>query len=184
MRRAVVLTGKQRIGIPILALLPALALAHLLGPNRANVVGRTAVTYAVLLAGLRILGKRDLSQLTPFEAILLVLIPQLFRNYLVGQDDTLLTALVSTATLLLLAYLTSVIAFSSPRLKKLVASDPSVLVRDGALVDLELRRERIGLEEIDAALRQHGLEHLDQVKLAMLEADGSITVIRKSPTPT
>ncbi|HZS59247.1 MAG TPA: YetF domain-containing protein [Gemmatimonadaceae bacterium] len=180
MRRAIVLTGKQQIGLPILALLPVLALAHLLGPNRAGVVGRTALTYVVLLAGLRVLGKRDLSQLTPFEAILLFLIPQLFRNYLVGQDDSLLTALVAATTLLALVYVTSALAFSSPRLKGLVASDPSVLVRDGLLVEREMQRERIGPEDIDAALRQHGVEHLSQVKLAMLEADGSISIIRKS----
>jgi uncharacterized membrane protein YcaP (DUF421 family) len=180
MRRTIVLTGKQRVGIPLLALLPILALAHVLGPNRAGVVGRTTLTYIVLLAGLRVLGKRDLSQLTPFEAILLFLIPQLFRNYLVGQDDSLLTALVAATTLLVLVYATSALAFSSPRLKGLVASDPSVLVRDGVLIEREMQRERMGPEEIDAALRQHGLEDLDQVKLATLEADGSISIIRKS----
>lgn len=178
MRRTIVLTGKQRIGLPILAVLPILALCHMLGPNRASVVGRTTLTYVVLLAGLRVLGKRDLSQLTAFEAILLFLIPQMFRNYLVGQDDSLLTALVAATTLLVLVYVTSALAFSSPRLRGLVASDPSVLVRNGVLVERELQRERIGPGEIDAALRQHGLEHLDQVKLATLEADGSISIIR------
>jgi uncharacterized membrane protein YcaP (DUF421 family) len=179
MRRRIVLTRKQYIGLPLLALPPVLALFGILGPARAAVVGRTALTYAVLLTGIRVLGKRDLSQLTPFEALLLVLIPQLFRNYLVRQDDSLLTALVSAATLFLLVYLTSVLAFTSPRLKGLVASGPSVLVKDGLLVEDEMRRERIGPPEIDAALRGHGLERLDQVKLATLEADGSISIIRK-----
>jgi uncharacterized membrane protein YcaP (DUF421 family) len=178
-RRALVLTGKQRVGIPALAVLPVLALCGLLGPNRAALVGRTTLTYVVLLAGLRVLGKRDLSQLTPFEAILLFLIPQLFRNYLVGQDDSLLTALVAATTLLLLVYATSALAFVSPRLKGLVTSGPSVLVEHGALVEREMQRERIGPEEIDAALRQHGVERLDQVKVAMLESDGSISVIRE-----
>jgi len=179
MRRIVVLTGKQRIGLPLLSILPMLALTGTLGPARAAIVGRTTLTYIVLLAGLRVLGKRDLSQLTPFEAILLFLIPQLFRNYLLGQDDSLLTALVAATTLLLLVYLTSALAFARPRLKGLVTSGPSVLVRDGVLIERELQRERIGPEDIDAALRQHGLEQLDQVKLATLEGDGSISIIRR-----
>jgi uncharacterized membrane protein YcaP (DUF421 family) len=177
--RRVILTGEQRVGLPLLALLPVLGLCGVLGPARAAVVGRTALAYGVLLGGLRVLGKRDLAQLTPFEAILLFLIPQLFRNYLIGQDDTLLTALVAACTLLVLVYATSALAFTNVHLKGLVASDPSVLVRDGVVVDRELQRERIGPEEIDAALRQHGLEHLDQVKLATLETDGSISIIRK-----
>jgi uncharacterized membrane protein YcaP (DUF421 family) len=178
-RRIVVLTGKQRLGLPLLAVLPALSLCGVFGWDRAALVGRTTLIYVVLLAGLRVLGKRDLAQLTPFEAILLFLIPQLFRNYLVGQDDSLVTALVSATTLLVLVYATSALAFASPRLKGLVASDPTVLVEHGILVERELQRERIGPEEIQAVLRQHGLERLDQVKRATLEADGNISIVRE-----
>lgn len=178
MRRVIILTRKQRIGLPLLLLLPILALCGVLGPRQAAVVGRTALTYAVILAGLRVLGKRDLSQLTPFETILLFLIPQLFRNYMVGQDDSLLTALDATATLLVLVYATSALAFVSPSLKEVVASGPSALVENGALVEDELRRERIRPEEIDAALREHGVESLGQVKLATLESDGTISILR------
>ena len=178
-RRVVVLTRKQRVGLPLLLIFPVLALCGALGAGRADVVGRTALTYVVLLAGLRVLGKRDLSQLTPFDAILVLLISQLFRNYLVGQDDTLITAIVAVTTLLVLVYATTALAFMSPYLKGFVASGPSILVRDGHLQERELQRERIGPDEIDSALRTHGLERLDQVKLATLEADGSISIIER-----
>lgn len=178
-RRVVVLTRKQWVGLPLLLIWPVLALCGVLGAGRADVVGRTALAYVVLLGGLRVLGKRDLSQLTPFDAILLLLITQLFRNYLVRQDDSLLTAVVAATTLLVLVYATTALAFMSPFLKGFVASGPSVLVQDGHINERELQLERIGPEEIDAALREHGLERLDQVKLATLEADGSISIIER-----
>lgn len=128
MRRVILLTRKQWLGLPLLVLLPILALCGTLGPREPAVVGRTALTYVVILAGIRVLGKRDLSQLTPFETILLFLIPQMYRNYLVGQDDSLATAMVATATLLMLVYVTSALAFVSPSLRELVASGPSALV--------------------------------------------------------
>ena len=179
MRRAIVLTGKQWVGLPLLAALPALALGGALGEGRAGVVGRIALVYGFLLASLRILGKRDLSQMTPFDAALLFLIPQIFRNYLIANDNSLLTALVGATTLLVLVFLTSLLGFRSVTLGRLVRAQPSVLLDHGALLERVLDRERIAPEEVEAAARRAGIDGLAHVARATLEADGTISVIRR-----
>jgi uncharacterized membrane protein YcaP (DUF421 family) len=178
-RRAIVLTGKQWVGLPLLAALPALALGGALGEGRAGVVGRIALVYGFLLASLRILGKRDLSQMTPFDAALLFLIPQIFRNYLIANDNSLLTALVGATTLLVLVFLTSLLGFRSVTLGRLVRAQPSVLLDHGALLERVLDRERIAPEEVEAAARRAGIDGLAHVARATLEADGTISVIRR-----
>jgi uncharacterized membrane protein YcaP (DUF421 family) len=140
-------------------------------------VGRTALVYFFLLAALRILGKRDLSQMTPFDAMLLFLIPQLFRNYLVGTDSTAETALVSSTTLLDLVFLTSMLGFRFPSMGRLAKARPTVLLEDGSPVEPSLDRERIAPEEIEAAAREHGVERLDEVRRATLEANGKISIL-------
>jgi uncharacterized membrane protein YcaP (DUF421 family) len=178
-RRRVKLTGKQWVGVPLLAAPPALALCGLLGAGRGAVVGRVAVVYLLMLASLRVLGKRDLSQMTAFDAVLLFLIPQLFRNYLLGTDDSLLTAVVGATTLLLLVFLTSLLGFRSITLGRLVRAEPTILSVDGVLVEHALNREHVAPEEIEAAARLAGVAQIASVRQATLEADGKISIIRR-----
>jgi uncharacterized membrane protein YcaP (DUF421 family) len=177
--RAILLTRKQWVGLPLLLLPPVLALSGVLGPGHSAIVGRITLVYGFLLAGLRVLGKRDLSQLTPFDTVLLFLIPQIFRNYLIGADNTLTTALVGATTLFFLVFLTSLLGFRSPIVGRLVRAAPSVLVEDGALLERTLDRERVAPEEIEAAARAAGVESLGQVRRATLEANGKISILRR-----
>ena len=179
MHRAVLLTGKQWLGLPLLAAAPVLALCGVLGPGRAGIVGRVALVYGLMLASLRVLGKRDLSQMTAFDAVLLFLIPQIFRNYLIGADDSLLTAVVGATTLLVLVFVTSLLGFRSITFGRLVRAAPTVLAEDGVLVEHALNREHITPEEIEAAARLAGVDRLASVRLATLEADGKISIIRR-----
>jgi uncharacterized membrane protein YcaP (DUF421 family) len=158
---------------------PVLAIAGVLGPGRAAVVGRISLVYGFVLAALRILGKRDLSQLRPFDAVLLFLIPQIFRNYLVGSDDTLVTALVASTTLFALVFLTSLLAFRSRTIGRIVRAGPSVLVREGTLIERALDQERVAPEEIEAAARMRGVEALDQIGTATLETEGTISILAR-----
>jgi uncharacterized membrane protein YcaP (DUF421 family) len=179
MHRAVLLTGKQWLGVPLLAAPPVLALCGVLGPGRAGIVGRVALVYGLMLASLRVLGKRDLSQMTAFDAVLLFLIPQIFRNYLLGTDDTLLTAVVGATTLLVLVFTTSLLGFRSIALGRLVRAMPTVLAEDGMLIEHALNREHVTPEEIEAAARLAGVEGLASIHRATLEADGKISIIRR-----
>jgi uncharacterized membrane protein YcaP (DUF421 family) len=173
-----VLTGKQWVGLPVLAALPVLALCGVFGPPRTMLVGRVALVYGLMLAGLRVLGKRDMSQMTAFDAVLLFLIPQLFRNYLIGSDDSLLTAVVGATTLLVLVFLTSLFGYRSSTIGRLVRASPSVLLEDGVLLESVLDREHVTRAEVEAAARLAGVDRLAAVHRATLEADGKISVIR------
>lgn len=179
MHRAVLLTGKQWLGVPLLAAPPVLALCGILGPGRAGIVGRVTLVYVLMLASLRVLGKRDLSQMTAFDAVLLFLIPQIFRNYLLGADDSLLTAVVGATTLLVLVFATSLLGFRSITLGRLVRAAPTVLAEDGVLVEHALNREHVTPEEIEAAARLAGIDGLASVRRATLEAGGKISIIRR-----
>jgi uncharacterized membrane protein YcaP (DUF421 family) len=177
----IALTARQWVGIPPMVLLPLVALAGWLGPDRGLVVGRVALIYCIMLVSFRILGKRELSQMTPFETVLVFLIPQTFRNYLVGTDSSLETALVAATTLFSLVFFTSLFGFRSQAVGKLVKAEPSVLVEQGQLIERELNRERITVDDILAALRRAGYDGLAQARRVTLEADGKMSVVPQSP---
>ena len=142
-----------------------------------DTVLRTAVTYLVIMAGFRIMGKRELGQLSPFELVTLLLIPEIFAQAVVGEDFSMTNAVIAFTTLLSLVFLTSVAAHRSRRFGALVEAEPSVLVAHGALVEANLNRERITPQELYSELHMSGLEELSQVKWAILEPDGKISVI-------
>jgi uncharacterized membrane protein YcaP (DUF421 family) len=139
---------------------------------------RIAVAYVVIMAGFRIMGKRELSQLSPFELVTLLLIPEIFSQAIVGEDFSMVNAVIATATLLSLVFLTSVLAHLSRRFGSLVEAQPSVLVAHGAIVEENMNRERITADELYSELRLSGLEDLSQVKWAILESDGKISIVR------
>lgn len=139
---------------------------------------RVAITYVVILAGFRVMGKRELSQLSPFELVTLLLIPEIFAQAIIGEDFSMTNALVAFTTLLSLVFLTSVLAHVSRRFGAVIEAGPSVLVANGRMIERNMNRERITPEELHSELRMSGLEELSQVKWAILEADGKISVVR------
>lgn len=146
---------------------------------------RVGLIYLFLMAALRVMGKREFSQLAPFELVTLLLIPELVAQGLVREDFSLTNALIGVSTLLTLVFATSVIAYRSRRLGKVIDGEPSVLMHQGSLVPGNMALERISPEELVAEMHKAGLETPDQVKWAVLETDGKITIvpwIRSSPT--
>ena len=142
-----------------------------------EIVIRIAVIYAFVLIGLRILGKRELSQLSPRELVMLLLIPELFSQAALGEDFSMITAIVACTTLLMLVFGTSVATHLSPTVSRVVDAAPAVLVRRGDLVRESLDRERVTTEELFSEMRHAGLSRLSQVEWAILEGDGKISII-------
>jgi uncharacterized membrane protein YcaP (DUF421 family) len=142
-----------------------------------EMVIRVAVIYAFLMVGLRLMGKREFGQLSPFELVTLLLIPEILTDALTADDSSLTAALTSVSTLLVLVFLTSVLAYRSPTFGRWTEGEPQVLVRDGHLVPSAMHRERVSPEEILAEMHKVGLERLNQVKWAVLETDGRISFI-------
>ncbi len=139
---------------------------------------RIALAYVVIMAGFRVMGKRELSQLSPFELVTLLLIPEIFSQATVGEDFSMTNALVAFTTLLSLVFITSVLAHRSRRFGAVIEAQPSVLVANGKLVERNMNRERITPDELYSELRMFGLEDLSSVKWAILESDGKISVVR------
>lgn len=138
---------------------------------------RVAIIYLFVLAGLRLLGKREFSQLSPLELVTLLLIPELVQQSLIREDFSLANALVGVSTVMVLVFLTSLLKQQSRGFAVLVESSPTVLVEHGRLIADHLNKERVGPDEIFDQMHKAGLERLEQVKWAILETDGKISII-------
>jgi uncharacterized membrane protein YcaP (DUF421 family) len=139
---------------------------------------RTAVIYAVVLLGVRLSGKREVGQMTPFDLTLLLLISNSVQNAMTGPDTSLLGGVIAAATLLLLNYLVADLSGINRRFRKLVEGEPSLLIHDGKVITGHLAKERVSKDELDRALREHGIASTHDVALAVLEVDGSISCLK------
>ena len=144
-----------------------------------SIVVRTAVVYVALLFGLRLAGKRELGQMTPFDLVVILLIANAVQNAMVGPDTSLTGGLIAAAVLVGLNYALARARESIPWLRRAVEGTPTLLVNDGHFVTGHLRREGLNPEEVLAAIREHGLDGVADVKVAVLEVDGSISIVPK-----
>ena len=138
---------------------------------------RVVAVYLFLLIALRLIGKRDIGQLAPFDLVILLLIPELLAQGLVREDFSLTNAFVGASTLLSLVFLTSVLVHQSRTASRLIEGEPAVLVRHGFLVPDAMNRERVAPDELLAEMHKAGLERMEQVKWAILETDGRIAFV-------
>lgn len=146
-----------------------------------EIVVRSAVVYAVVLVGLRLGGRRELGQLTPFDLVLVLLVANAVQNAMVGPDTTLAGGLVAAATLFAANAAVARLRLSSPRFRQLVQGNPVVLVQRGEWVDAALRDQGLDRDDVLAALREHGeVADVTHVELAVLESDGSVSVVPRT----
>ncbi len=146
-----------------------------------QVVVRTVVVYFALLVGLRIAGKRELGQMAPFDLVVILVISNAVQNAMVGSDTSLTAGLLAAFTLLVVNWAVSQLGLRHRRLSGTVIGSPTLLVNDGHYIDEHLRKEGISHEEVMMALREHGVDKVEDVEMAVLEVDGSVSVIPSSP---
>jgi uncharacterized membrane protein YcaP (DUF421 family) len=139
---------------------------------------RTAAVYAVVLLGMRLSGKREVGQMTPFDLTLLLLLSNAVQNAMTGPDTSVLGGIVAAATLLVMNYLVAEVSGWNRNFRKLVQGQPSLLVHDGKIIALHMAREHVTMDELHSALREHGIADLHEVALAVLEVDGSISCLK------
>lgn len=144
-----------------------------------DIVLRITVVYLFVLVGLRILGKREFGQLSPLELVSLLMIPEVVSQAMVGSDYSLTTGLTGLATLLVLVFLTSLLVQRFESVEHFIAGQPTVLVRDGEFIARAMNRMRVTPEEVFTEMRKAGMEHLSEVKWAILEPDGSIAIVAR-----
>jgi uncharacterized membrane protein YcaP (DUF421 family) len=142
-----------------------------------EMVIRVGIIYLVILAGLRLLGKREFGELSPLELVSLMLIPEIVSESLGHEDPSLTNGLIGIATLFLLVFLTSLVMYRFKRAEEMIEGMPAVLVQHGAYVEAAMHREHVTANEIATEMRKAGLERLDQIRWAVLETDGKISII-------
>jgi uncharacterized membrane protein YcaP (DUF421 family) len=146
-----------------------------------DIVLRATVAFFFVLLVTRIVGRRELSTLEPFDLILLVVIGDLIQQG-VTQNDVSITGLVlAGGTIALLAVLVSYANFRFPALRPALEGEPVIVVEDGKPLERNLRRNRITLEELRAAARARGIASLEDVRWAVLETSGTISFVERRP---
>lgn len=143
---------------------------------------RTFVVYLTVLVLLRLAGKRELGQMTPFDLVVILVIANAVQNAMTGGDNSLTGGIVAATTLTVVNIGVGRWGSRVPFFRRLVASEPTLLLRDGKPLQEALDKERIDVQELEMAARQHGIADLKDVTAAVLEEDGSISIIPKDGT--
>jgi uncharacterized membrane protein YcaP (DUF421 family) len=138
---------------------------------------RAVVLYLAMVVLLRVIGRRELSQLEPFDLILLIVLGDSVQQGLTQDDYSVTGALIAISTIGGLQVLTSWIGFHSPRLARVIEGDPIVVVHDGRVIERNLRRERLTRAELAEAGRRQQIGSIDDVEWAVLEPSGQISFI-------
>ena len=138
---------------------------------------RGVVVYAFLLVLLRITGKRQVGQLAPFDLVLLLVLSNAVQNSMIGTDNSLSGGLLSATTLVALNFVISYATYRSKRLEAIIEGHPEVLIHNGMLYHAVMAKAQLTQHELNAALRQAGCLTVDEVHSAILENNGSISVV-------
>lgn len=142
-----------------------------------NIVLRTAVIYLVILVGLRLAGKREVGQMTVFDLVVLLLLANAVQNAMVGPDTSLTGGVLAAMVLLILNAVVARLRIRWPRLRRIIEGSPTLLVFRGEVIAEHMQREGLDQDILEAALREHGITDLSDVEMAVLEIDGSISVV-------
>jgi uncharacterized membrane protein YcaP (DUF421 family) len=148
-----------------------------LGDGPLEVAVRTAIVYVALVVFLRLAGKRQIGQLSIIDLVTLLVISDAVQNSMVGQNTTLAGGLIAALTLITLDRLLGNLRDRFPRLRRAIEGEPALLIRDGKMLREAMRREGLTEDELLSAIRQHGVARIEDVKMAILEVNGAISVI-------
>lgn len=143
-----------------------------------NILLRTAAIYLVVLIGVRLSGKREVGQMTPFDLTLLLLLSNAVQNAMTGPDTSLWGGVVAACTLLVMNYFVAELSGANRRFRKFVEGQPSLLIHDGQIIAAHMAKEHVSADELHRALREHGIADYKDVALAVLEIDGSISCLK------
>src|SRR5438876_189438 len=144
-----------------------------------ELVARTVIVYAIFLVALRVFGKREIGQFTIFDLALVLLAANAMQPAITGPDASLPGALIIVVTLFALNRLVAEGRRRIPFVRRLLELAPTVVGRDGHWEEAALNREGLDDDDLESALREHGLESVTEMKLAVLEQDGSLSVVSK-----
>ena len=146
-----------------------------------ELIVRAGAVYAFLLVLLRLTGKRQIGQLAPFDLVLLLVLSNAVQNSMSAGDNSLVGGLISAATLVAINYSVSYATFKSKKLAALVEGRPQVIIHNGKVFEDVMRSAKLTHHELSAALRRSGCTCAEEVQTAVLENNGSISIVARAP---
>jgi uncharacterized membrane protein YcaP (DUF421 family) len=141
-----------------------------------DIILRSVVVYIFILAAIRLFGRKEFSQLTIIDLVFILLISNSVQNAMVGNNSTLLGGLVAAAALFVTNYVLKIFLYKDPKVSKWLQGEPVLLIHNGEILKKNLQQERITVEELELAAREHGVMSLKEVDLAIMEIDGNISI--------
>ena len=144
-----------------------------------DIIIRSGGVYLFMLIAIRIFGKRELSQLNTGDVILILLVSNSVQNAMVGKDTTLVGGLIAALVLFLLNYIINKVMVHSKTFSDIVQGKPEILIYKGRMDIRNLADLDISIDELKEAVREHGIEKISDVKLAILEVDGDLSIVEK-----
>ena len=140
---------------------------------------RSVIVYFFLLAMFRLLGKREVAQMTVFDLIVLLILSNVLQNAMIGPDNSVTGGLIGATSILAVNWVVGRLAFSSRKFERTIEGVPMLLAHRGHFVEQNLRRANISKEELLSNLRSQGVFHLDEVRAAVLEPSGKLSVLKE-----
>ena len=145
--------------------------------NNLSIVAQTIAIYLLIVVSLRLFGKKELAQLTIIDLVFVLLISNSVQNAMVGNGDDFKKGLLSAGGLFLINFILKKILYHYDKLSKIVEGEPVTLIYNGKTNDKNLKENQITIFELEAAVREHGVDSIENVDLAVLEIDGNISVL-------
>ena len=144
-----------------------------------DIVIRATVMFALLFGLLRLMGKRELGQMTPFELVMLVVLGDLIQQGITHNDFSLTGASLAIATFAFWRSVLGWISYRWPRAERAIEGEPRVLIRDGSWIEANMKRDRLTRRELESEMRLAGIAHVRDVAWAILEPEGRISFIKR-----
>jgi len=146
------------------------------------VAGSSAAIYIFLVLAIRLFGKKEFSQLSVFDIVFILLISNAVQNSMIAADFTFLGGVVSAVTLFIVNFTIKHIIYKIPRFSEFVQGHPIMLIYEGKTIPENMKKAKVSMQELEEATREHGIRDVESVEVAVLELDGSISVVSEEGT--
>lgn len=142
-----------------------------------EITGRSVAVYLFMILAIKFFGKKELSQLSVIDLVFILLISNSVQNAMVGPSTTLEGGITAAASLFIINSILKQFLFRDKKVNEWIQGSPVILVHDGKIIEDHLKNEKITHGELEAAIREHGVNSLSEVNLAILEVDGNISIL-------
>jgi len=144
------------------------------------IIFSSIIVYLFLVIAIRLFGKKEIAQLSISDLVFILLISNAVQNAMVANDSSLTGGLIAASSLFLINMIFKFVTYKSKKVSELVEGDPVMLIHEGNVIEENLKKQRITMDELEASVREHGVKDISAVNLAVLEVDGNISILSDS----